>query len=55
MNEETKQALDNAYDIIAEMIDHINNYSTNASETREIINKARGVKDEINDELYKTL
>ncbi len=55
MNEETKQAMDDAYDIIAEMIDHINNYSTNASETREIINKARGVLHTINDEIYKTL
>lgn len=59
MEQETKQALDNAFDIIAEMIDHINDLNLEIGNrhpnSNDIVNRAVGVKNEINEELYKTL
>ena len=49
-----KEALDESYDMIVELMEHIKDYSTHP-ESREILNDARGVLDLINDELYKTL
>lgn len=54
MTEETKQAMEDSYDMIAELMEHIKDYSTNP-ESREVLNKAIGVLDTINDEIYKTL
>jgi len=63
MSEETKQAMDDGYDMIVELVEFIKDSELRAScgdlapsgETREILNKAQGVLDGINDELYKTL
>tara|TARA_R110000787_G_scaffold228607_2_gene336263 strand:+ start:56 stop:253 length:198 start_codon:yes stop_codon:yes gene_type:complete len=65
MNEEVKDALGEGYDIIVELMEIVNLMNqallTNPdnlnfeSDTREILNKSRGVLDGINDELYKTL
>ena len=59
MNEETKQAMDDGYDMIVELMEFIidNEFvqPRASSEAREILNKSRGVLDKINDELYKTL
>lgn len=55
MNEETKQAMDDGYDMIVELMDFIKGRGLPILESREILNKAQGVLDEINDELYKTL
>ena len=59
MTEETKKAMDDAFDIIAELMEHINDINqVNGKDhpnSRDILNRARGVKDDINDEIYKTL
>ena len=56
MNEETKQAMDDGYDMIVELMEFIRNrVGTNVPESREVLNKAREVLDTINDEIYKTL
>ena len=59
MNEETKQAMDDGYDMIVELMEFIRDNEfvqpRASSEAREILNKSRGVLDGINDELYKTL
>ena len=65
MNEETRDALNEGYDIIVELMEIVNLMNqallTNPDnlnfehDTREVCNKARGVLDGINDELYKTL
>jgi hypothetical protein len=54
MNEETKQAMEDGYDMIVQLMEHIKDYSTNP-ESQEVLNQARGVLDTINDEIYKTL
>jgi len=71
MSEETKQAMDDGYDMIVELMEfireqrnYISGISTHQrfkgmneiySKAYEMNNKAQGVLDEINDELYKTL
>lgn len=55
MNEEVKNVLGEGYDIIVELMDFIKGRGLPILESREILNKAQGVLDEINDELYKTL
>jgi hypothetical protein len=56
MNQETQAAMEEGYDMIAELMEFIRDrVETNASESRQILNDARGVLDLINDELYKTL
>tara|TARA_B110000285_G_C14847655_1_gene478400 strand:+ start:73 stop:252 length:180 start_codon:yes stop_codon:yes gene_type:complete len=59
MNKETKQAMDDGYDMIVELMEFIRDNEfvqpRASSEAREILNKSRGVLDGINDELYKTL
>ena len=59
MNEETKQVMDDGYDMIVELMEFIRDNEfvqpRASSEAREILNKSRGVLDEINEELYKTL
>ena len=59
MNEETKQAMDDGYDMIVELMEFIRDNEfvqpRASSEAREILNKSRGVLDGINNELYKTL
>lgn len=56
MTRETKKAMDDSYDVIVELIEFIRNrVGTNLPESRELINKAKGVLDSVNDELYKTL
>jgi len=59
MNEEAKAAMDEGYDMIAELMEFIrDNEFTQpkaSAEAREILNDARGVLDLMNDELYKTL
>ena len=65
MNEEVRDALNEGYDIIVELMEIANLMNqallTNPDklnfeqDTREVCNKARGVLDGINDELYKTL
>tara|TARA_R110000751_G_scaffold298927_1_gene409166 strand:- start:945 stop:1142 length:198 start_codon:yes stop_codon:yes gene_type:complete len=65
MNEEVKDALDEGYDMIVDLMKMVKDMnqalqsnpdnSNFESDTREILNKSRGVLDGINDELYKTL
>ena len=71
MNKETKQVMDNSYDMIVELMEFIReqrNYISGISNHQRFVgmneilskayemdNKAQGVLDEINDELYKTL
>ena len=57
MNEETKAALGEGYDMIVELMEFIKDsqFTAPEGEAREILNDARGVLDLINDELYKTL
>ena len=65
MHEEVKDALGEGYDIIVELMEMIKDMNQALqsnpdnlnfeSDTREILNKSRGVLDGINDELYKTL
>ncbi len=71
MNEETKQAMDDGYDMIVELMEfireqrnYISGISTHQrfkgmneiySKAYEMNNKAQGVLDTINDEIYKTL
>ena len=57
MNEETKAALGEGYDMIVEFMEFIKDsqFTAPEGEAREILNDARGVLDLINDELYKTL
>jgi len=63
MTKETKKAMDDAFDIIADLMEHINDINQERRyingkdhpNSRDILNRARGVKDDINDELYKTL
>ena len=51
--------MDDAFDIIADLMEHINDINqVNGKDhpnSRDILNRARGVKDDINDEIYKTL
>ena len=65
MNEETKQALNEAFDIIVNMKEQLQDIrrETNLDEHRKgldvevfkMCDKAQGVLDIINDEIYKTL
>lgn len=71
MTEETKKAMDDGYDMIVELMEFVKeqrNYISGISNHQrfkgmneiyskayEIENKAKGVLNEINDELYKTL
>lgn len=55
MNEETKHVLNDGYDMIVELMHFIKGRGLPILESREILNKAQGVLNEINDELYKTL
>ncbi len=57
MNQETKAALGEGYDMIVELMEFIRDsqFTAPEGEAREILNDARGVLDLINDELYKTL
>ena len=55
MNQETKAAMEEGYDMIVELMDFIIDSRLPRLESREILNDARGVLDLINDELYKTL
>tara|TARA_R110001632_G_scaffold213625_1_gene340014 strand:- start:1362 stop:1559 length:198 start_codon:yes stop_codon:yes gene_type:complete len=65
MNEEVKDALGEGYDMIVDLMKMVKDMnqalqsnpdnSNFESDTREILNKSRGVLDGINDELYKTL
>ena len=56
MNQEATAAMEEGYDMIAELMEFIRDrVGTNVPESRQILNDARGVLDLINDELYKTL
>jgi hypothetical protein len=65
MNEEVKDALGEGYDMIVDLMEMVKDMNQALqsnpdnlnfeSDTREILNKSRGVLDGINDELYKTL
>ena len=58
MTEETQAAMEEGYDMIAELMEFIKDSQSTAPMTedaRQILNDARGVLDLINDELYKTL
>ena len=55
MNEETKQAMDDGYDMIVELMDFIKGRGLPILESREILNDARGVLDLMNEVIYKTL
>jgi|VirMetMinimDraft_7_1064189.scaffolds.fasta_scaffold254936_2 hypothetical protein len=65
MNEEVKDVLGEGYDMIVDLMEMVKDMNQALqsnpdnlnfeSDTREILNKSRGVLDGINDELYKTL
>ena len=58
MNDETKAAMDEGFDMIVELMEFIRDNdidSVDKGEARELLNDARGVLDLINDEIYKTL
>ena len=58
MNQETQAAMEEGYDMIAEIMEFIKDSQSTAlmtEDARQILNDARGVLDLMNDAIYKTL